>query len=179
MYETEDLPEHLSQGDVFSRFEGAVLPRTDPEAAGFLVLTYTCDLVRPDDISYVCICPVFKLDTVRKALLSKHKAKSKKNREAAIANHLHDLAQNKKRYFFFLSPPPNLGGNPLYADLGQVFSVSKRYISHMISQRCCSLRSPWREKLGFMLGYLYNRVATEDIQRDAIADYLDTSRNDE
>lgn len=171
MYLTRDMPGHLCQGDIFSRFDDPVLPLTNPEASGFLVLTYTCDLENPDDISFISVCPVFSLNHIRKKLMEQYKVRAPQNLKEAVGNHLHDIAKNKKRFHFFLSPATDFSKTPAYADLAQIFSIPKRYIPTVVGKRICGLKNPWREKLGFMVGYLYNRVATKDIDKNTVLKY--------
>ena len=51
-----------------------------------------------------------------------------------------------------------------YANLEQIYSKPIKYEEEIKKCRVASLTNPWIEKLGFMLGFCFNRVATEEIQ---------------
>jgi len=44
----------------------------------------------------------------------------------------------------------------------QIYSIPKENINNLLKNRKASLRSPWIEKLGFKLGYCFNRIALPD-----------------
>lgn len=178
MYMSDEPPDHLCQGDIFQRFSDTVLPKSELEDSGFMVLTYTCDLKNPEDLSHISVCPIFEFEHMAHRLAQKLKDKTKKKLETIITNQLHRIAQNRRKFYFFLAPTLNLIEKPTYANLSQINSVRKEYIPDLLDNRICCLTSPWREKLGFMLGYIYNRVATANIDKDPIEKYVSDTKDE-
>lgn len=179
MYITTSFPSYLAQGDIFKRFNGTALPRfSNPNQLGFMVLTYTCDLISPEDLTYIAFCPVINLKGLLKIFIKANKRKNRENLENIVSKRIFQITSNKTRHYFFLSPFPELSDIPAYADLTQIYSVEKDYLKNILENRIKSLSSPWREKLGFMAGYLYNRVAIDDVDKEAINEYVSISNKE-
>lgn len=172
----EDEPQHLQQGDIFRRFERKELPRCHPEEAGFITLTYTCDLANPKDLHFICFCPIFELDILINRLLEIYKDKSPENIKMSIKNKIHEISNNIYRFHFFLSPNSEFKGQPAYADLGQIYNIPVDYMQLVLKKRKLSLSNPWIEKLGFMIGHLFNRVATENIDQSLTEHYINNNK---
>ncbi|MHA2243885.1 MAG: hypothetical protein ACXADY_02860 [Candidatus Hodarchaeales archaeon] len=187
MYVEDDESNTLCQGDIFLNFDEEVLPDNDNwQYAPYIVLTYSCDLARPKEILYLAVSPVMKFEELLTKTLEKYKTKTrdpKKNKEqkSKVLGEILNLANSRQKFFFFLSPIVELKNVLLYSDLSRVFSISNDYIEIIIQKRIKSLDSPWREKLGYKIGNLYNRVAINDedeVKKDTIKNYIFTENKE-
>jgi len=164
----------LSQGDIFRRFEVKDLPKKSEDVElGFILLTYSCDLEHPEDINYILVCPVLDFNILIKKFLEKNKTKSIIKIKDALTSKINKLFNNDSRFYFFLSPIPNISQYPAYADLQQIIKIHKKYSKEIIANRIISLKNPWREKLGWMTGNLFNRIATLDIRKDTKDNFIE------
>lgn len=171
----DDSHVNLTQGDVFSRFETKLLPRTDPEELGFMVLTYTCDLVNRKNLSFIHICPVFSIEVIIADYIDINKERSEENLRKGLKDKIYDISQFIPRNYFFLAPNPVFNNLPAYAEIGQIWNLPIEYYDEIKSNRLVSLFSPWREKLGWKLGYLFNRIALEDVKKEEIESFIDNN----
>ena len=175
MYKKKKKTESLSQGDIFSRFDNKAIPKSEEKELGFIILTYSCDLEHPKDMNYVLFCPIFDFDILIEKYLELNKNKTITNINENLIRHVNNLFSNDTRYFFFMSPIPNLRKNPAYAHLEQITKIHKGFINDLIQNRTIGLRKPWREKLGWMVGNLFNRIALEDTDSNLPNQYIQAS----
>lgn len=175
MYKVKKKTESLSQGDIFLRFENKVIPKSEEKELGFIILTYTCDLEHPDDLNYILFCPIFDFDILIEKYLELNKNKTITNINEYLIRIVNNLFSNGTRYYFFMSPIPDLRKNPAYAHLEQITKIHKKFINDLIQNRTISLKKPWREKLGWMAGNLFNRIALEDIDNNLPNQYIQAS----
>jgi len=77
---------------------------------------------------------------------------------------LSSICNYKVRNIFFLKKD-SIFKEECYANIEQIYSISMKYEAEIKKCRVASLTNPWIEKLGFMLGYCFNRVATEEIEK--------------
>lgn len=171
--EIQDHPDHLCQGDIFTSFESEALQPIKPKEAAFIVLTYTCDLKNPKDLDYITYSPIFTLDQILEDIINQYKIKYSNNKPPknlldSIIQRILKLSSNTKRFLFFLSPLPRFNNQIAFANINQIYSIQKKYSIQILTNRIACIRSPWKEKLGSMVGYLYNRVALEDIKKESI-----------
>lgn len=130
-------------------------------------------------MAYIHVCPVFKLDVLVTNIVEENKRKPKeqqknsKNLKEDAESFLREMTQYKPKYYFLLFPDSEFGNKPAFADLGRVFGVPIEWKETIISKRILSLKNSWREKLGYKIGYLYNRIATKEIEPKSLVDYLD------
>ena len=167
--------ETLTQGDIFARFETKFLPNIDPEELSFMVLTYSCDLVNRKDLSFIHICPVFSIEVIIADYIDINKGKNVDNLRNGLKDKIYDISQFIPKNYFFLTPHPIFNYLPAYADIGQIWNLPIEYYDEMKSNRLVSLFSPWREKLGWKLGYLFNRIALEDVRKEEIENFIDNN----
>ncbi len=180
IYDSQINATHLYQGDIFARFdnefEKQVLPDVEPSEIAFMVLNYTCDLINKKDLSHVFICPIFKLEVVigetLKILKEKHPQKSKDTVIKFLIKKISEIFKYEKKFFFFLAKTPEFEGSHAFADLLRIATIPVEYIKNILESRIKSLKSPWREKLGWKMRYLINRVGLTDTTNSSIEDYL-------
>ena len=175
MYFIKKKEEPLSQGDIFSRFDDKIIPKSEEEELGFIILTYTCDLEHPDDLSYILFCPVLDFDILIKKYLEINKNKKLTNINEMLMSKVNNIFSNDNRYHFFLSPIPKVCKNPAFAHLEQITKISEEYMDNLLKNRKISLKKPWREKLGWMAGNLFNRIALKDIEKKLPSQYIQSS----
>lgn len=180
IYDSQINTTHLYQGDIFTRFDiefkKTILPAVEPPEIAFMVLNYTCDLINKKELSNVFICPIFKLEVIidetLKGLKEKHPEKSKDNVIKLLSKFIGDISKYEKKFFFFLTKTPEFEGSHAFADLLRITTIPVEYINNILEKRIKSLKSPWREKLGWKIGYLFNRVGLPDITTSSVEDYL-------
>lgn len=175
MYYTKKKEESLSQGDIFLRFDDKIIPKSKEKELGFIILTYTCDLEYPDDLNYILFCPILDFDIIIEKYLEINKNKTFNNINDALVRKVNNIFSNDNRYHFFLSPIPNIRKNPAFAHLEQITKIPKKFMSILIKNRKVSLKKPWREKLGWMAGNLFNRIALKDIEKNLPNQYIQAS----
>jgi len=163
----------LNQGDIFLRFGGKEIPKGEDKELAFIVLTYSCDLEHPKDLNYILISPIFSFNTLIGKFLEKNKNKSIEKLKDALKSRIIEFFNNDTRFHFFLSPIPDICNNPAYADLGQIITLHKKFTNEIIENRKMSLEKPWREKLGWMTGNLFNRIALEDIKNTVTEQFIE------
>jgi len=178
IYDSQINITHLYQGDIFVRFdiEKSILPGVEPPEIAFMVLNYTCDLINKKDLSNVFICPIFKLEVIidekLKRLKEKYPQKSKDNVIKLLSKFINDIFKYEKKFFFFLVKTPEFEGSHAFADLLRIATIPVIYINDILDNRIKSLKSPWREKLGWKIGYIFNRVGLPDTTTNNIEHYL-------
>ena len=167
----------LSQGDIFLRFENKAIPKSEVKELGFMILTYTCDLEHPNDLNYILFCPIFDFDILIEKYIKINQNKSIANINEALGDIVSKLFSNDIRHYFFLSPIPEIKENPAYAHLEQITKIPKQFMRDLINNRIISLKRPWKEKLGWMTGNLFNRIALEDMDKTIPKQYIQTSES--
>lgn len=66
-----------------------------------------------------------------------------------------------------------------YANLEQLYSLPISNIDKILKFRKVSLKNPWVEKLGYMLGHCFNRIATDNYSKADIDElYINEYKND-
>jgi len=172
MYEKDKIPNYICQGDLFLRFNEEILPPVNPPELAFMILNNTCDLIHQEDLEFICICPVFNIEVIIQAFLNKSEKKVKENILNGLRSKLIELSNNKKKFFFFLSPILEHKFPPAFADFSQISRISKEHLQNILRNRISVLKNPWREKLGWMIGNVFNRVAIEDVNIEVIDNYI-------
>jgi len=185
----EDLDSfRLCQGDIivgYTHEENNKIPKFGP-IKGLMVLTYTCDLQRPKELSFLTLCPVFPIDVfIREFVSGKAQIILESDNqltpeiingfEEKAMNKLSDISQNKEKWTFFLTPAPILDNSPAYASLSQIFSIPIDVYNDLLKHCELRLSNPWRELLGWSVGNLFNRIATDDIKRPMVIPYFKES----
>jgi len=181
MYKTENLDTYLCQGDIVLNFPLDLLQTFEPikHYKGILISSFTCDL-KNGKLQFINYCPIYSLShriiEFYEELENKKDVKKeiKKREEEGENPHdfirgkvkslLSDICNYKKRNIFFLRED-SIFEEKCYANLEQIYSIHIKYEKRIKKCRVASLTNPWVEKLGYMLGYCFNRVATEEIKK--------------
>jgi len=196
--------EDLAQGDILQPTEElnsifkTVHPHfLDNKYSAFLVLTQTCDLVRRKynkhkcKTRYVNIAVIRPLEDVLLYLLNKVCEKAEIKGQTVPGVYLEESKQRAKmllqRIFnqneqafglFYLHPDAAVKIAVPSVALIQV-SIALRASEHyekILNARCGRLTSEFRDKLGWLIGNLYGRIATTDLSNNTIKgltqDYL-------
>ncbi|MBD3405655.1 MAG: hypothetical protein GF411_05935 [Candidatus Lokiarchaeota archaeon] len=157
----EPVPGQLCQGDLFRSFDDDIFPEVNSDYKIFIILTYTCDLANPKGLQRILISPVFQLNIIIDQLQEKHGNKEPHKIQREIIKRIKELSEYRRPFFFFLSPRLEFSHKPAFIDLTQISTISSEYQPKIITTRFAAIKSPWREKLGYMMGYMFNRVALE------------------
>lgn len=171
-YKDKDKKNQVSQGDIFSLSDSEVedyfpfLLKTEwATIINFIVTSYTCD-IQHNRIKYICISPIIKLKPMLDDMATKKKNNGaiKKNIEEKVNNFVKDLHIYKLKEYFYLPKDENYDINEDYVVLLEILLPQKfeEFITIIKKTTKCSLMSPWREKLGWKIGYLYNRIALDE-----------------
>lgn len=189
----------LEQGDILLPDDGLnkllkeVHPHFhDDRYSAFLVLTQTCDLVirdpKPCKSPYVNLAVVRPINTVLEDLLPRVCSPAKLG-EQILGGIYDSRSKPKAREFlvrvlnqnehalglFFITADASIGISESSVALLQVsFAVrSQDHYSLLVNARSGRLRRQYQSKLGWMAGYLYSRVATEDMPEERMKQLLD------
>ncbi len=176
---------YLFQGDIIRECELISTPST--KHLGYLIVSNSCDLRRLDRKTAISLVPIYPFEyllnkfikTVTKKVISQKKRDEREGKdydvESALCSEVAGLifseANYERKYTFFISPLEQLGNLPSIAFIEDVKSINKEYTERLLEHRIVSLKSPWKEKLGYMVGNLYNRVATYSPRTSAIKDW--------
>lgn len=198
MYKTENLDTYLCQGDIVLSFPLDLLQTFEPKKyyKGILILSFTCDL-KNNKLEFINYCPIYTLThriiEFHENLKNNENVKKEIRKRETEGQNPHDYIAGKvkgllskickyqKQNIFFLKKDL-IFKEECYANLEQIYSIPKDYESEIKKCRVASLTNPWIEKLGFMLGFCFNRVAIEEIEkseRDSLFQYKYQSTFDE
>lgn len=142
----------LLQGDVIKIIEGEFSLFTPKEGIiGYLVVTNSCDLAQRS-LNTISLVPIYSFDIWFK----NHLEKSTEN----ITKILFREANYVKKDTFFISPIEQFENKPSVAYINDIRSIDLDNYDILLKYRLCSLKPPWREKLGHKVANLFNRVST-------------------
>jgi hypothetical protein len=172
----------LFQGDVLKRTSAleALLGEVHPhylnsDYSYFLVLTQSCDLVRREgelNTRYISICAVRPLELALSRELSRHfKYPFEKKmrcleeaKKAKFQQFVERLFNNNEPSYFFLNAEPESGLSENYCAFLRL-SIALRAEQHyqtLLDSKILQLEMSFQHKLGYLVGTMYSRVATED-----------------
>jgi hypothetical protein len=174
----------LFQGDIIKRVEDECdLFDGQDDAIGYLIVSNSCDIIN-DNIEFISLVPIYPFFKAISEYISASKSKFRalasgcekykrdgkiREFENQISNIIHEEAKYNRKSTFFLSPLDEFNGLPSLAIIEDIRSIPISEAKDIIlSYRICSLKNPWREKLGFKVANLYNRVATQEPAKEAI-----------
>lgn len=181
MYKTEDLDSYLCQGDIILNFPLDSLQTFEPKKyyKGILILSFTCDL-KNDKLQFINYCPIYSLThriiEFHEVLKNDKKVKKGIRKRETEGQNPHDYIAGKvkgllseicnynMRNIFYLKKD-SIFKEECYANLEQIYSIPKENEAEIKKCRVTSLTNPWIEKLGYMLGYCFNRVAIKEIEK--------------
>ena len=176
MFKT-DCDKSLSQGDIFTYFNDPVLPKQSDELA-LILISNTCD-IEQKKLKYYLYCPIYNLDSYIDPFIKNSKNNQSKlirsdkiRKEEGFKNHtnkikslMSDIMNNNRPRMFFLSPRVEWGEFLAFAELEQIRSITKDKKEEILKNRFACLKNPWRERLGYKIAYLFNRVALPDYKK--------------
>ena len=198
----ESSLDYLNQGDILANYPEMIkeiIPNYQPQELAIMILNNTCDLVN-ENIEYISFCPVIDLNNyiipvldkiIKQISKTQENIKKTKKRwkdsqiEEAISKNLFNKVQSiltfTSKTKFFVIPHQSLGNKLAYADIERITTINFSKFTSITQYRVLSLNNPWKELLGFKLGYLFNRVATKDLNddfiRNTVKSYWNTSIN--
>ncbi|MBK9701932.1 MAG: hypothetical protein IPO79_18080 [Flavobacteriales bacterium] len=178
------------QGDILSRTSAIeeILKKVHPhyfdkgENKYFIVLTQDCDLVRRDgkpcDARYISLAPIRPLRIVIQRQLEEYLAEgftlsppvcSKRN-EARFRNFLERLLNNNESSYFYLHREPEKEfPEDCCAFLALSIAIKAQFhYQSCVDAKILELRDTFRAKLGWLVGQMYSRIGTEDLQKSKL-----------
>jgi len=140
------------------------------EFNGLLIVSNTCDL--SNNASDICVVPFLEIkkaleiiiDLKKKELKEKGKKWNSKTKDSFINNMTQDLSQYNSKNFYYLPISREIGiKENQIALLIKSFTVDREEFYDIFKTgRIATLRHPWREKLGFVMGNLFNRPSLKN-----------------
>lgn len=184
MYRTEDIPKYLCQGDIILDYKNEDLLYYEPKEyyKGIAIISYTCDL-KYEKLNYISVCPIYSLEYIVKYLIEKlsegcSKAEDKnKCIKKVVIKFFKDEIFNYKNSLYFLLKTNDIIKKPLVGDLQQISNISFEYYDDLLQLRNLSLDNPWIEKLGYMVGENFNKVAVDTFKESEIEDIINNNCN--
>lgn len=147
--------QEVNQGDLFKLSIEEIKEYLDisspPQAETFIVLSNSCDLCH-GAIQNVCLARVTSIKELVK--------KNNLNKDAVKTLAKNCSKYNDKVYFFLPTKRRILFSSIVKLDISNTYSFS-RLKEIIIKNRIAGLNTPYREKLGWAVGNLFNRVALE------------------
>jgi hypothetical protein len=163
----------LFQGDIIKFVKGSgsdFLKERYEDILGYLVLSNSCDLDR-DDLSIISLSPIlpFKtwLNMCTNEFLNNPKIKNQKDLENNVTSAIFKEMNYNGKFTFYIPPIHEFGNKPTIAFLNDIRSIEVEYIKILLENRIRALKPPWREKLGYKVAYLFNRIATDDTKNES------------
>lgn len=182
----EEDKEYLFQGDVISECgllqedpiseSGLISSTPSARHLGYLIASNSCDLRRLEDKRVISLVPIYPFGYTLKNMIESATKRviAQKNRHqkegmdydpestlcSEVAGLIFSEANYARKYTFFISPLEKFDNLPSIAFIEVVRSINKVSQKRLLEHRIVSLRNPWREQLGCMMGNLYNRIAT-------------------
>lgn len=180
-YETPDKTQ-LFQGDLLNRSPemDRLLEDNHPiyfakeDYKFFIILTQSCDLALRNgtcNTKYINIAPARPLNIVIKNIILKYQYDDveqklgfiSEKRKQKIYDFMERLFNNNEHDYFFLYREPNLELDDEHcAFLRLSIAVRSESYATLVQSKFLQIKEPYRSKLGFLVGNLYSRVATED-----------------
>jgi len=162
----------LFQGDIIKFEKGSradFLKERYKDILGYLVLSNSCDLDR-DDLSIISLAPILPFKTwltmCADEFLDNPKIKNQKDLENNITSSIFKEMNYDGKFTFYIPPIYEFGNKPATAFLNDIRSIEVEYIEILLENRIRALKPPWREKLGYKVAYLFNRIATDDTKKE-------------
>lgn len=183
VYEDHSAELSLQQGDVlrvdgqfsqyFSEFYPAIQPVNSNEYV--MVLTQSCDLVRDKKrkpkLSHINVCLIRRLSLFLTQLINDEiKPTTIKDKKILTRDALDQLKDsfsklfnnNDQKTLFFL-PKTIPFEEDMVAVLPLSFSFQTNHYDLLIENRILGIKTEFQAKVGYIIGQLYNRIATPDL----------------
>ena len=180
-YRRPNCKVELQQGDILRRTPALdrLIREIHPyymksDYTHFMVLTQTCDLVKRDDgygTAYIAIGAIRPLATVIKREMQKFKQNPAFERADAIGERNKDRARyflrnlmnnNNHEYFYLHEQVPGGLTDRCCVFLRLAVPVKVEHYDTIKAARVLSLKPAFQAKLGWLVGYIYARVGTDD-----------------
>lgn len=187
-YETDLSGAELMQGDVLRRTPelNALLETVHPhffqhpKNLFFMVLTQSCDLVprgpaRACKAPYIAIAPVRSLDLVVERQVAQYRSADVRSdlpvvgnkAKTKISEFLSRLLNNNEPGFFYLDSEGTELGSDCVAFLNLSIAVkTDLHLNTCIAAKMLQLTDTFQAKLGWLVGQMYSRVGTQDMDSD-------------
>lgn len=188
-YEQQTFSDNeLMQGDVLRRTPAlntlleTVHPHfhQHPKNLFFMVLTQSCDLVprnpgRVCKAPYIAIAPVRSLDLVVERQVSQYHANDVKSNlpvvglkaRNKISDFLGRLLNNNEPGFFYLDSEGTDLGTDCVAFLNLSIAIkTDLHLDTCIAAKSLQLTDTFQAKLGWLVGQMYSRVGTQDMDQE-------------
>lgn len=167
----DNISENIYQGDIFlltQKEMKEIFLFEEPEipVKGFVVVSNTCD-IKNRNIEYISVSPFMPLKHMVDAITKEKKKAGRSSSQIrdSIKTNIDKLLQYDKKKYFYLPKDDEFGLSEESVALLEIVLTSNMdecTISFISKKRICSIKSPWREKLGWAMGNMYNRVALDD-----------------
>lgn len=165
------------QGDIFildndtiKNYLPAFLQIHDSMVSYFIITSNSCDILKNfnKNQGYLSFSPILSLNLMLEKLAEDLKRKGKeKDIEKETNELMNDLYKYNKKQFYYL--PKDIERDikeDCVAWIEIIITQEVNKLKDIILKNIkCTLKSPWKEKLGWRLGYLYNRVSLEDFEK--------------
>ena len=189
------MGENLQQGDIIglSRLQNSglesQLSALPDRTFCLVVLTQTCDMVRgrvkTDHVALAPAVPLSevlseKVATLQTLKISKLAGICGKNQKGKLIEFLKKLLNNNEPHYFYLHEEHGFGlREPMCVFLRRpiVLSIEPNY-SSLVDARELALNEEFRAKLGWLVGSIYSRVATQDWPEKDIDAFIDNVLTD-
>mgnify|MGYP001480323994 CR=1 FL=1 len=148
----------------------------------FIILTQSCDLVRRDgkpcESKYIKIAPVVPLKLIFFAELEKYQSEfertalvCKESIKQTMDRFLERLMNNNDSQYFYLHEEPLLNfPQKSCAVLRHSITLDTyKYYDDILKSRIFTLNGVFQAKLGWLVGNIYSRIATEDWYPDHVS----------
>lgn len=178
-------PDKICQGDIFSVLEPDTRKKftevvvEDYKIEWFIVISNTCDIKQKDVIKYLHFCPLVPLKNILMELKKDYESRTPVPKPDTIKNNLEGFVREnliyKKKRFYYLPEKKYFKIKEQYLILlDAIITLDKKTATEMIKdKRICSLKSPWKEKLGWAVGNIHNRVSLKDYSEKQLKDALE------
>ena len=172
---------NICQGDIFfpddSEIYEVLKIEADLPISGFIVVSNSCDIVN-ESIDYISIAPIIPLQFIIDLIIERKRLKKESQNKTLSQKDIDDIKDknvknimgyNNKLYFFIQENKSHSVDKDSIVLLEMILTYEINKIEKLINEkRTCTLRSPWREKLGWSAGNLYNRVAVKNFNNSDI-----------
>jgi len=160
----------IFQGDII-KYKNYI--NTKQENLGFIILSNSCDLENLKRKRVISIAPIFPFNFVFDDIINEAFKRTKKkvgnfnsskeieeNFTNLVSQSIYDESNYKKKYTYFISPLSEFDNKPTIVYIEHITSINITELKTIFDHRIISIKPPWREKLGFKTGNIYNRIAT-------------------
>jgi hypothetical protein len=181
---SKTLPGQLSQGDVLKDLPSAIAGIFVPKPVGLVVASNTCDLVQRGRMSFLFVSPIYRLDLWIGSVLRQRLEKIRNDGGVTpdydqavehVTGKLQSLANYQDKWLYFIPPHKVLDNSATFVSMDQTSPTSVELYDQLLAARVATIKTPWKEKFGFKVGYLFNRVATPTPDYHEVREWLHTS----